>query len=415
MTNQTASRRHGFTLVELLIAIALMTILTGTVVFIFIQSQKIFITVDAQVQVYQYARYAFDQMERDLANVVDSANMDFFDDLPPPTGIPGRYDPGEQVGTNGIPGTWPDGQVYRHAFTLRQPPTYPAWGAEGARGVEFRQDSIYFKTVLSQSGKTTTALVEFALTDLAKERPRMVKRLWKVTDVDISNPLRQRYQINDGSGEPLSSDLCLYAVASQIKLFLRNRRLDVVGGYFEAQEMVQGVRRTLPDRTTLELLPRHANYYAPPPGAQFAGAGGSVVQCFYDEYHDPNRGNPDLGVFEPDEEGLFKTQANFQFPMLRAGDKLWVSGGGLQAKEYTIKGFVKPDRTPWEEGDQESDLRIEFVENIEWPGAMKGQTLNVRYKASWLPPALRMTLRIKDSKSRETRTVERVFKILTST
>jgi hypothetical protein len=124
---------------------------------------------------------------------------------------------------------------------------------------------------------------------------------------------------------------------------------------------------------------------------------------------------PDLGVFEPVDEGLFKTQANFPFPMLREGDRIWISGGGMQAKEYTIKAFVKPDRTAWQEGDNRSDLRIEFEENIEWPGSMKGQTLNVRYKASWLPPALRMTLRIKDSKSLETRTVERVFKILTST
>ena len=405
-------RARGFTLVELLVAIALMTILTGTVVFIFIQSQKIFITVDAQVQVYQYARYAFDQMERDLANVVDSANMEFFDDLPPPTGIPGRYDPGEEVGTNGIKGTWPDGNAYRHAFTLRQPPVYPGWGDKGEM---FRQDSIYFKTVLSLSGRTTTALVEFALDDMGKERPRMVKRLWKVTDVDASNPLRQRYQINGGSGEPLSSDLCLYAVESKIKLFARNRRTNIVGGYYEAKEFVEGVRRTLPNRQTIEVLPRHHNYYNPPPGAPFAGAGGLMVECFYDEYHDPQRSQADLGVFEPGEEGLFQTQAHYQFPMLKAGDRIWISGGGLQAKEYTIKGFVKPNRTPWEEGDQISDMRIEFEEGIEWPGSMKGQTLQVRYKASWLPPALRMTLRIKDAKSRETRTVERVFKILTST
>src|SRR5688500_6949528 len=138
------TRRLGFTLVELMVAMALMMILTGSVVFIFIQAQKIFSTVDARVQVYQYSRYAFDQMERDLANVVRSSDMEFFDDLPPPGGRVGRYDSGEEIP---IRGAVDNAAIYNNSFTLRQPEEYT-----GADGLQYRNDSIYFMTVTVAGG-----------------------------------------------------------------------------------------------------------------------------------------------------------------------------------------------------------------------------------------------------------------------
>src|SRR4051812_8260346 len=89
------SRRSGLTLIELLVAMALMTVLTGTIVFIFTQAQTIFTQVDAKVQVYQYARSAFDQMERDLANVVQTSDMDFYQDV----NKNGHYDPPSSTST----------------------------------------------------------------------------------------------------------------------------------------------------------------------------------------------------------------------------------------------------------------------------------------------------------------------------
>src|SRR4051794_398906 len=94
-------RGRGLTLVELMVAMALMTVLTGTIIFIFSQAQMIYSQVDAKVKVYQYARTALDTMERDLANVVHTTDMDFFTD-----GVGGakngHFDPGEQL--NGVVG-----------------------------------------------------------------------------------------------------------------------------------------------------------------------------------------------------------------------------------------------------------------------------------------------------------------------
>ena len=142
---------------------------------IFIQSQKIFLTVDARVQVYQYARYAFDQMERDLANVVRSSDMEFFDDIPSlPGGRSGRCDPGEEIAIRSPE----DSALYNHSFTLRQPKLFTAV----TDGVQYRHDSIYFKTVTSIGGQTAAALVHWQRgnprgleLNWAKARPKLTQ------------------------------------------------------------------------------------------------------------------------------------------------------------------------------------------------------------------------------------------------
>lgn len=391
--------RRAFTLVELMVAMALMTILTGSIVFIFIQSQDIFTTLDAKVQVYQYARYAFDQMERDLANVVRSSNMEFFNDYPPPTGRPNRYDPGEEIPITGKDNPPGQSTMYHYAFTLRSREPYTRYDPTLKADVTYQRDSIYFKTVIEELGGTTTALVEYALADIDQERPRMVKRVWRITGVDAANPLLPRFEINNNQPVP-ERDLCLYAVEARFELMSRNRRRHQVPMFYDCQSYLDPPRNYLG-----RVFDKHRSYLPLPD---------KMIQCFYDERHDPDATQPDMGEFHPAENGLFRTQRNFIFPMLREGDSIWISGGGLTSKEYTIKAFVKPDGTPFLPADPPDQFRVQFEEQIEWPSAMSGQTLTVNYQASWLPIALRATLKIKDAKSKEVRTVQRVFKILSA-
>lgn len=401
MTRNTGARRVGFTLVELMVAMALMMILTGSVVFIFMQAQKIFSTVDARVQVYQYARYAFDQMERDLANVLRSSDMEFYDDQPPPGGRLGRYDPGEEIP---IRGAEDNNAVYNHSFTLRQPERYT-----GADGLLHRRDSIYFKTITVASGKTSAALVEYALKDMDKERPKLIKRLWRVTGLDSGSPTRPKFQINGATGnlaEPMMQDLCLYTVDVQFEIFMRNRRLDQVGLFYECEALVDKLQRVNPGN--VYPFEKIKNEFTPPDYA---------LQTYYDTRHDKDAFQPDMGVFDPNENYLFRTQKNFSFPMLREGDRIYCWGGAMAIpKEYTIDSFRKPDGTPWTSTDPATEMRIRFKEAPPDPptGTPANAPLEVLWDTSWLPPALRVTLRIKDAKSLQTRSVQRVFKILTN-
>ncbi len=404
MRKRPTEAKRGFTLVELLVAIALSTILTGSVVFIFIQAQEIFISVDAKVQVYQYARYAFDRMERDLANVVRSRDMEFFNDAAPPSGIKGRYDQGEELPIRGTANTDANelggDDIYNHAFTVRSPKDYT-----GVDGIDRRWDSVYFKTVTVIGGQTQAALIEYAMVDTDKPRPKMQRRLWRVTGVDAANPLAPRYEINGPlGGQPERQDLCLYCIDVRFEVFVKNLRRSDAGDYYDARELVTPprVRRVYGDDF---VFPSHRNDW---------NGGHCLVQTYYDVRHDNNRMQPDLGVFEPGENGLFHTQGNFTFPQLKEGDTLFMWGGtqGFKAKPYTIKKFLKvggADPVAWTPDAPAAEFRIQFEEPIE--GALPGQQLTVNYAAGWVPSALRATVVIKDSKSLENRSVSRVFKI----
>ncbi len=400
MIRTAAARRTGFTLVELMVAMALMMILTGSVVFIFIQAQKIFLTVDARVQVYQYARYAFDQMERDFANVVRSSDMEFYDDLPPPGGRQGRFDPGEEIP---ISGARDNAGIYNHSFTLRQPEEYT-----GADGERYRNDSVFFKTVTVAGGQTAAALIEYVLVDVDRERPKLVKRLWRVTGVDATTPTRPKYQINGAIGnlaQPLVQDLCLYTIDARFELFMRNRRLNQVGHFYDALTLIKPPRL---NPGNVQPFPPHRNDWTAPD---------FMVQTYYDTRHDQSSIQPDVGLFDPAENKLFRTRANFPFPMLKEGDRIYMWGGNMPLpREYTIDSFRKPDGTPWTSTDPLNALRIKFKEPPpDWPQSLPAsQPLEVNWDASWLPPAIRVTLRIKDAKSLETRSIQRVFKVLTN-
>jgi type II secretory pathway pseudopilin PulG len=404
---RTGGSRH-FTLIELLVAIALSTILTGAVVFIFIQAQEIFISVDAKVQVYQYARYAFDRIERDLSNVTNSRDMEFFNDQAPPSGTKGRFDRGEEIpirGTANNDASRTGDDIYNNGFTLRQPALFT-----DTDGNEHRRDSIYFKTVTRIGGQTSATLIEYAMIDHDKPRPKLQRRLWRVTGVDAANPLAPRYEINGPEGgAPQKQDLCLYTMDVKFEVFVKNSRRSDGGRFYSARELSipPRVRRRFGDEPS---IPAMKNDWR---GENF------MVQCYYDVGHDDNRVQPDLGVFEPGENGMFHTQANFGFPMLREGDSIYLWGGfrGFKGRAYTIKKFVMKDASgewvPWDPSTADmSQMRIQFDETVE--GQRPNQQMMVRYAAGFVPGALRATIVIKDSKSLENRSVSRVFKVMSN-
>ena len=71
-------RQSGFTLVELVIVIALMAILWGVAYTMFYQSKKVFSLSDNKLEMYQYARIAMDEISRDLKGATLKDNVDYF-------------------------------------------------------------------------------------------------------------------------------------------------------------------------------------------------------------------------------------------------------------------------------------------------------------------------------------------------
>lgn len=407
---------RGFTLVELLVAVTLMVILTGTITFVFLRAQQIFVQMEARVQVYQYARFAFDQMERDLANAVATRNMEFFNDRKMiGGGNRGEYDPNEEIpirGTANRDGD-PNGgdRVYNYAFTLRQPEKY-----RGEKDMLHRRDSIYFKTVTVTNGETTAALIEYAMIDHDKPRPKVVKRTWRVTGVDMSNQLAPRFQINGNErAQPAEQDLCLYAMDAVFEIFVQNRRRGDAGDFYSCEDLVA---QDSSGKGGPPNGPRGGLVFEPL--KDYWRGGHRMMQCLYDPDHDDSSPN-DWGQLMQDENGeyrMFRTNAAFTFPMLREGDTVFIyptnaSSPLGKGQVMRIKDFVRAGNppTPWEPEAAASELRIRFDDKIEVPASTSG-AIEVGYRAGWVPPAVRVTLRIKDAKSRELRSVSRIFKIL---
>ncbi len=72
MIHQT--KKHGFTLVELLVSVALMLILVGAVIMIFQNSSEVFSISDAKIFVYQNGRAALELMSREITSADNSGS-----------------------------------------------------------------------------------------------------------------------------------------------------------------------------------------------------------------------------------------------------------------------------------------------------------------------------------------------------
>lgn len=72
MSLRRSGRSQGFTLLELLIAIALMVFLMGLVVQIFVTSTNVFNRAKAKTEIYQNARFAMDRLGKEINNCIST-------------------------------------------------------------------------------------------------------------------------------------------------------------------------------------------------------------------------------------------------------------------------------------------------------------------------------------------------------
>ncbi len=76
--DNSAKKQDGFTLLELIIVMALMAILWGVAYTMFYQSKRVFSLSNNKLEMYQYARIAMDEISRDLKGAILKDNVDYF-------------------------------------------------------------------------------------------------------------------------------------------------------------------------------------------------------------------------------------------------------------------------------------------------------------------------------------------------
>lgn len=207
-------RRRGFTLVELLVAIALGTILIGVVVFVWMQSTKIFSSTVNNLESYQRLRTVLDLIERDLANTNRTIDMELYLDA----NANGHFDAlTENLLKHVEPGVGPvaaasPGASFRQpmhpndplflankpefnedddpknagfsntpfffAPVLFSPPPYAITGDGYLEARRYWRDEVYVRTYASARGTSVPALVHYRLVQGADGRSTIRRRMW---------------------------------------------------------------------------------------------------------------------------------------------------------------------------------------------------------------------------------------------
>lgn len=207
------SKRKAFTLVELLVAIALGTILIGLVTFIWMQSTRIFSSTVNNLESYQRLRGVLDLVERDLANTNRTIDMEFYDDINPnghrdespaepllahsaagggavAAGSPGasfrrpvdpldplfgqpefcELDNPSNLNFSDTP--------YFYAPILFSPPPYAIAGEGYLEGRQYWRDEVYVRSFVDAGGASVPALVHYRLVQQANGRSALRRRAW---------------------------------------------------------------------------------------------------------------------------------------------------------------------------------------------------------------------------------------------
>ena len=382
----TKVSRKGFTLGELLVAIALMLIIVLQLQIIFSGSRRLFESADALVQVFQNARIALDMVERDLANAVKTDQMEFFNDRVDQTYGYGFFNADLNEQADDLQGGYFDGEPYVYALAAKQPKPYTP--PETKQGGPYRKDSLYFRSYSSVGGQPKDLLIEYFLwTGDFDENPRrrpVLRRM--VTELEGVDGATGKAIIK--KHDPV--DVCYYVQEFKIELFVPDRAGGGLGRFYSPKEAVVGGEPPAGD-------PR-------PPEIERLGSGDLYgLMC-------AERGR---GLFDKD-TGILTVNAPLR--RLGAGDRLYVltepitsSGtGGARTDFNSYLRIRAVDRT------QPTVPKVEFVEQavvLDKIGSHGAATVQVDWRGGWLPSALRVTLRIMDARSREVRTIQRIVEL----
>ena len=382
---------RAFTLVELLVAISLMLILTGVIVFVFAKTRDVSLDAEANAVVYYNARQAMDQIGRDITRAIKTVDLEPFEDKEDSATRMknAHYDPSlnERV--------WPSARVpamdistmdYIYSMMLFQGSYDEKVGADA---IEHASDMVFLKTIASDYGKPREAFISYFLVDTDQKRP-ILKRRFQWFD-------REKQEFNPDP--PREDDVCFFVTDFKIEFYYVDNR-DYTGrprkpGIWLTPEAADklGIKDPHPDPSVYTF-----NYH-------------------YDERAKIDRLASGQGqlIVRPQEgfEVTFKTKSDFLFPALSPGDRIYI---------YQARPNKPPGQIPWV---IDQDLTIAYIDvttkRIFFEGrptleptqqANPPSILDCNYRAPYLPPAIRITLRVRDHRADAIRTVQRVFRIL---
>lgn len=394
---RASTHESGFTLLELLVALTLAAIISLIIAQVGTDSQNMYDSTITTVETYQKFRYALDDINENLSKMVPTASLEFYQDQGRSRGY---WDEGEElkdqdVGPNlegGTPREYDEAAtLFERKYLLEDPrPDEPQ---------EHWNDSIYFKAPVEVGGVIRLANVEYFLAD-----PR-------------------RLENNDQDGKIPADDEISYLNSRSLVLLKVVRYIDLNESNYNSTEVrVKKVISELCSNVTdLKIEYYYDNYFDNKPGGFMSpsvevtpelvdsedttlrNVAGTLKKRFlYGGFKSRIRTNAIRGVRNIETGSMMPVQFNYsgnnkiRFSQLETGDKLyiWTDGGSsFPSGEFTLL-YNSEGRL----------LLKEPIPSSTWeqdPGGL-------RFRAPFVPPAFRVSVRVLNEKGEEPRTLTMV-------
>ena len=379
----------GLTLVELMIAIALMLIMVLQLQIIFGNARGLYLGADAMAQVYSNTRSVLDQIEKDVANAIKTDQMEFYNDNRATAAGVGHYNPGEEnLGLMGkvIPGR------YIHSFLVKQPKPYTPKDIVKVGG-PYRHDSIYFRTFTNIMGVPREALVEYRLwlgNDDADPRQRpILQRIVTGPKIDKNTGVPQY----DAAGNPLyerqdPQDVCYYVQEFKVEMFITDKsHHGHIGRFYSPKDVaVQRVGQQQPAQPDNAYPASLVNLSS---GDTYAVEAMDGADAF------------DQGAVMSKADGRLHLRNGDRVSQLGPGDKMYCISKPDAVTANTSLDFnnayltVKHVNSPSNAG---GETTVEFEEEADIQRLIPNAAaeLTMAYRGAWLPAAIRVQMKIKD-------------------
>lgn len=437
-----AGRRAGFTLVELMVALALAAIISVSIMFISSQARLAYDETVKKVDVYNRFRYALHTIEKDLRNWVPTSELEFYTDgrgkgartnshWGPGEEVPDRRDElGPGIVDGGVLGEYDEyAQIIQRQYLSREP----------YQGEDKLHDAfqLYFRTFTYIDGESRLANVEYMLVDPNKAQgASLPPPPEKVEPAEVSNlalyKVIRYFQIdynvvlrpNDIPVKRKVIEVCSNITDFKVEYLVDKERRARLNAAPRAETNLSVDFRTPEEdfKNPVELItrPRQDSKLGPTGGYRKMFGYGSVKlneKIPQGVAYPARRGDDNLlgGADHRPVRFGFQGSQEVSFTELIPGDKIFIftqSSRGEQAQAAGVGSagnISKLNQFPSGDYTVKTNLDglLEFEENIDsTPWNNENQT-GIYYKASFLPAAVRVTLRVVDDKGENPKTLQR--------
>ncbi len=426
----------GFTLVELLVALALAAIISMAIMFISSQARVAYEETSKKVDMAGQFRFIFRQIEEDFRNWEPTNDLEFFTDGRGQGGrLNGHWDPGEElpdtsddfgrgVVDSGIAGEYDE-------FAMLEQRHYVSRELGDSEDRIHDAYRAYFRTRLYIDGSVRQANVEYALLDPSALGPNEARRipppptrvapenvpaltLYKIVRYFDVNPRL----INRPFDTPVVRrliEVCNRVTDFRVEYMVEGTSR-VAGGFRTPEEEY----RSFPEAVLRPQLVESLGVEGRPGYRKVFGYGSVKLNVTYPRAQliPGLRADDGLAAAQSDNRPLrfgFEGNPQICFAQIVPGDKIFVftasdraeaaAGGAAEAvaSALNVLRFPSGDYTV----RANIDGLLEFEEDVDTAAWGTQRKSNMYYKAAYVPSAVRITIRMVDERGQNPKTMQR--------